>query len=242
MKYIKYFFIILTCSGIANGKEFNINVYPAITYTQNIDVKNTNHNSAVAQQPPLPVAQHTLAQSGGDAMPQFLTRHMPSSWQNNILYTLYSKKYLISAATGAISGYAALLAYLITRSHAIKNGDRWDSWKKEVPVAALNEMPIPQVAGALRDALHKRYNKAEPRELISALADIEIEKNQLERLVFYSSLIKMFKLSLLFWYQDSVVELARNKLKRLEFIREFLIVHMATVIEKQSSGTPANAT
>ena len=241
MDYIKKIFVFLIVTTITANSELKINIYPALHYTQNIDVNNTNHNSALAQQP-LPTMQHTAMQSSGDPMTELLTRRISGAWKvNHFLQLLYSKKSLISAAIGAISGYASLLAYLITRSRAIKNSDRWDSWKQEVPVAALHELPITQVANVLRDALHKKYNKAEPRELVSALADIEAEKNQLERLIFYSSLIKTCKLSLLFWYRDSVEELAKNKLKRLEFIREFLITHMVKIVEGQPSDALANA-
>lgn len=215
-----YFFVISALiTGSVLAEELKINVYPTVNYTQRFNIINTNNGY------PQPEVSAPIT-------PSYFSNNPHSIVISDYALSDYSllKKCCIVTAFTAASSYAAIIGYLLAQSYAIDNENRWYNWKKEVPLAALLEIPSTQVAEALQTSLCKKYNGT-MNNVMTISADLYEEEQELKRIISCCSWIKQYKTSFLFFKKDSIAELAEQKLQRLLFIKEIVIKHIHTLLE-----------
>ena len=131
-----YFFVMSALiTGSVLPEELKINVYPTVNYTQRFNIINTNNGY------PQPEASTPIA-------PSHFSNHPHSIILSDYALSNYSllKRCCIVTTFIAASSYAAIIGYLLTQSYTLDNENRWYNWKKEVPLAALLEIPGTQVA------------------------------------------------------------------------------------------------
>ncbi len=219
---MKYYVLIITALTTLSGstEQVKINVFPTVTYNQRIDITNKNTGAPT----PLITTPITSNQSAPMTPKNTLLTQNPI-----VSYSLF-KKCCFSAALLTTATYFASLGYLIAQSRSLQQDTHWYNWKQEVPLAALRELPKKQIVEALRDSLHKKYDNA-AKNIFTLAAILQKEEQALRRVISYCSWIKKYKMSFLFFNQDCVAELAKQKLERLLFIKEMLTKHITFIME-----------
>lgn len=219
-----YFFIIgALISGSVIAEELKINVYPTVNYTQRFNIVNTNKSC------PIPQTSTPIA-----PQPIHIEPHATLLTDNPILVYSLLKKCCFSGALMIACSYFAFLGYLIAQSHILQQDDHWYNWKKEVPLVALRELSNEQIIQALNESLKKKYANS-AKDVFVLAAALQEEEQELKRIIYYCSHIKRYKANFLFFNKDSIVELAKQKLERLLFIKEILAKHIIFITEQSTA-------
>ncbi|MCL5875973.1 MAG: hypothetical protein M1114_05880 [Candidatus Dependentiae bacterium] len=223
---MKYCLLIMNLGLLATvlAEEVKINVYPTVTYNQRIDITNKNIGDSVPRMSiPTSNPMSTTALATGQLTP--VAPNIVLHTDNPIVAYSLLKKCCFSGAIMVACSYFAFLGYLIAQSHILQQNDHWYNWKQEVPLAALRELSNEQIMQALNESLNKKYTNS-TKDVFVLVAALHEEEQELKRIIYYCSQIKRYKVNFLFFNKDSVVELAKQKLERLLFIKEIVAKHI----------------
>jgi hypothetical protein len=152
-----------------------------------------------------------------------------SSWIGAFIPPIIAQSPAIQYFLGAVGlSYAALVAKLVHTSYfVLPRTDTWSVWQANVSIEAMGTHEK-QFAQELFTALQNKYihapvNACFLSPLVHFINDVDAELSQLITFISLHKTIDKFNLTFMFPKQENELQLAREKIKRLEYFKTIII-------------------
>jgi len=124
-------------------------------------------------------------------------------------------------------GYFGILTRLLYMEHTLQTSASWSTWKKEHPTTYLQSNES-QIAQQLFNDLQRIYVKETNflMPFVKFMQETEAELSFLQQYITLYDWIKNHSLSSFFPEQQKTLSLAKQKIARLEFLRQLTVKHM----------------
>jgi hypothetical protein len=140
---------------------------------------------------------------------------IPARWQRTVMGGLV-----------VATAYAVMRAYVYLLAKELDKASHWWHWKSELSLAALTELPEKELAHELSLEIQERYSKKVVRDvafimpLVHFIQDTNYEQEYLEHLITVYIKLDAWGMQNLFAADEEIMQSARLKLARLNFIRQ----------------------
>lgn len=234
-------FPLPTNSGLFSSNQPVINV--------NVNVEGTNNNTQstnVSQSSNLKNNSLQNQQQNQPANPGDNPEEKKVNWKE----VLSHYKYHIIGGT-FIAGYVSFFALVLADHNYVHRKDTWGAWKHSISIDGLYQYPKNQLMNELIHAIQRDHILADPTDASASfsafMSAIEYEIFRTKRYIRISSFLQRTKLLLIFPTNATTLKMARDKLRRIHFLKESFVSWAASYkmqyqlkLGHQALGTKSN--